>query len=656
MTSWFARRLAQHASERADQPAITTSSRTWTWRALDDASRGVADALTATGVTAEMIVVVAMSRGVEVAFAVAGARRIGAVPAIVDPGDVEQAAALCERLRAAAVVVRASDAPAMRGLGTLALDGVAPVGLPRPLRWQPREAVRGVSHLIHTSGTTGDGKCIAWSDARAEADATRRPPVGGRHLRDHGVSGEEPRDLQRVRDVALRAEPQGLEALRQHERVGRHAVRGRPAIIVPLCTSLGFHEMLRALAQGFNLALVDEPFPLALRVLHDLAVTGFQCTPTHVELLLRSAVPLPVALRQINVSSAPIAGDRLRELAARIAPAVVTKSYGLTEVGPVTVLRADELSRGDTVGRPAPGREVTIVNARGRALPPGETGEIVVRVAATPADGYFLPDAPPDAPATTAGSQRFAGGVLRTGDRGHFDRDGFLVLEERAAELLKVGGRTVSAPRIEQQLTALGVFAEVAVVSVPHRRLGEVPAVAFTPSRGALGIAALERLVADRFRPEETPRWFVARPALPRTASGKLRRGAIASALRRWVEAWPGSVTCGARILPAQELPALGGARHARHAPGAPIRMFAADGAPARWPRWAGARPSDPLVRVISVVDESGSRVLAVACLHSDPAVDRVTELWTAPAFRPSSLVDLLRPVLDDAARRLRSA
>ena len=601
MTSWFARRLAHHARERPDQPALVTSTRTWTWRALDDASRGVADALAAAGAIAETIVVVAMSRGPEVAFAVAGARRLGAVPAIVDPGDVAHAAALCARLRPAAVVVRASDAPAVRLIGTVALAGAAPAGLPRRRRWHARGAVRGVSHLIHTSGTTGDGKCIAWSAARAEADATARPPVGSQ------------------------------------------ATRGHPAIIVPLSTSLGFHELLRALAQGVRVALVDEPFPLALRVLHELAITGFQCTPTHVELLLRSAAPLPPTLRRINVSSAPIAGDRLRALAARVAPAVVTKSYGLTEVGPVTVLRGDELARGDTVGRPVPGRAVTIVDGRGRVLPLGRTGEIVVRVAATPAEGYFLADRD----ANAAASQRFSRGVLRTGDRGHFDGDGFLVLEERAAELLKVGGRTVSAPRIEQQLIALGVFADVAVVSVPHRRLGEVPAVAFTPSRRAPGLAALERLVARRFRIEEAPRWFVARRSLPRTASGKLRRGAIAGELRRWVEAWPGSVTCGARILPARELPAL---------PGVPIRMFAADGAPARWPRWAGARPSDPLVRVISVVDASGASLLAVAWVHGDPAELRATAAWTAPAVRRSALAALLRPVLDDAARRLRSA
>lgn len=604
MITFLAQRIAQHARERADHAALATSSRAWTWRELDDASLRVADVLTAGGAGPGTIAVVAMSRGPEVVFAVAGARRAGAVPAIVDPGDVAQVMAVCERLRPSAVLVRAGDAPAVRRAGTIALDGATPVHLPRAVGWRARGAVRGVSHLIHTSGTTRDGKCIAWSEPRAEADATTRLPVGAR------------------------------------------ATRGRPAIIVPLSTSLGFHEMLRALAQGPCLVLVEEPFPLALRVLHDLAVTGFQCTPTHVEVLLRSAAAMPGTLRHINVSSAPIAGERLRALAARIAPAKVTKSYGLTEVGPVAVLRADELARADTVGRPAPGREVTIVDARGRAVPPGRTGEIVVRVAATPADGYFL--------ASAAVARRFTGGVLRTGDRGHFDGEGLLVLEERTAELLKVGGRTVSAPHIEQRLAALGVFSELAVVGVPHRRLGEVPAVAFTPSRRTPDLAALERLVAglvaDRLRAEEAPRWFVARRDLPRTASGKLRRGAIAGALRRWVEAWPGSVTSGARILPARELPVVRGAR------GEALRAFAADGAPARWPRWAGSRPSDPLVRVISVLDDAGAGLLAVACLRGDAAEHDAIATWTAPALRRSSIADVVRPVLVDAARRLRPA
>jgi long-chain acyl-CoA synthetase len=599
MTAFLAHRIAHHASARGAEPAVVTTTRSWTWRQLHDASGGVADHLAGARVEPGAIVVVAISRGPEAVFAVTGARRLGAVPAMVDPGDLEQAAAVCARLRPAAVLVRADDARAARLPGAIALDAASALARPgRPLGWQPGAPVLGVSHLIHTSGTTQDGKCIAWSEARAEADATTRAPVGWR------------------------------------------GQRGRPGIVVPLCVSLGFHELLRALAHGCSVALVDDPFPVALRALDDLAVTGFQCTPTHVDQMLRSAVAMPRALRQINVSSAPIAGARLRELAARIAPAIVTMSYGLTEVGPVAVLRADELARGDSVGRPLADREVTIVDRRGRALSPGRTGEILVRVAASPPDGYFLP--------TAAQARRFAGGVLRTGDRGHLDGDGFLVLDGRMAELLKVGGRTVSAPRIEQLLAGLGVFTELAVVGVPHRRLGEVPAVAYTPSPDTPELAALERLVARRLRAEAAPRWFVARRSLPRSASGKLRRGVIAADLRRWVDAWPDSVTWGARILPARELAAP---------PGWPAglgRVFVADGAPARWPRWAGGRPHDALARVVSVVDASGHQLFAVALVPGTGRATARVATWIAPAVRRSRLADVLAPVLADAARRLR--
>ena len=141
MSSFLVRRLAHHAHEQPDQPALATSSRRWTWRELDDASRDVADALADVGARAETVVVVAMSRGPEVAFAVAGARRLGAVPAIVDPTDVDQALALCERLRPAALVVRASD-PAARLIATRApvvmpiveIHGATPVGVTRLVR------------------------------------------------------------------------------------------------------------------------------------------------------------------------------------------------------------------------------------------------------------------------------------------------------------------------------------------------------------------------------------------------------------------------------------------------------------------------------------------------------------------------------------------
>jgi acyl-CoA synthetase (AMP-forming)/AMP-acid ligase II len=549
-------RLSTHAATDPERIAIRTRDRAWTYGALDAHARYLAGELAGLGVRPGHAVVVAIDRRPAFAIAVCGVKQAGAVPVLVDPGAVAHARAVCAQLGPAAVIVDAAApggrASALPGRVVEVTAGAAPAiasrGTPpdKPLALGP-----GISFVIHTSGTTAAGKSAVWSEDRVARTMIARPPIGVDET--GGVAG----------------------------------------VVTPLCGALGFPQLVRALVHGATVALIDDPFPFALDTIAALGVTGLVCTPSHVEAILRTGRALPPEVRHVVVTAAPIGADRLREFASAVAPARVESSYGLTEVGAVTFLAADELAaKAHTVGKPVKHARVLVVDHKGRKVPAGHTGHVVIRVRAEAADGYLL--------AGDRDDRRFRGGVLWTRDRGYFDPDGYLVLEGRVTELLKIGGRLVSGPQIEHALRGVDAFLAVAVVGVPHPHLGEVAAAVYVPAeRPPDDLAAT---IARVLRADELPRWLIARRGLPRTATGKLRRGLIAAEARRWVARWPEQVPAGGALVPARELAVAGGAA-----------ITAIDALPAPVPAWAGAVPADPCARPIGFVDRATRRPLAIA-------------------------------------------
>lgn len=170
-------------------------------------------------------------------------------------------------------------------------------------------------------------------------------------------------------------------------------------------------------------------------------------------------------------TGAPLqAADKLR--VAREWPGRFIEVYGLTEGGCTCIL--DVTARPDkahTVGKPAPGNDIRVIDEGGRDMPTGKRGEIVGR-SAMMMSGYFRrPDA------TQGFLWRDAAGTAyhRTGDIGAFDEDGFLTLVERKKDVIISGGFNIYASDLEAKLLAHPDVAEAAVIAVPSDRWGETP-------------------------------------------------------------------------------------------------------------------------------------------------------------------------------------
>ncbi len=251
-------------------------------------------------------------------------------------------------------------------------------------------------------------------------------------------------------------------------------------------------------------------------------VTHAMLVPVQYDRILRSdrfAATDRSSLRILFSTSAPLGADTKRRILDETAAELV-EIYGLTEGGPVTILEArrhpDKLA---SVGRPANGYDVRIVDDAGREVPAGQAGEVVGR-SPNMMSGYL--NRPEE---TQAMLFRDANGVLyfRTGDLGRFDEDGFLYLLDRKKDVIISGGFNVYATDLESVLEKHPDVADVAVIGVPSDRWGETPIALVVRRPGSSTTAAeLRDHCNERVGKAQRIAEVEFRDLLPRSAIGKV--------------------------------------------------------------------------------------------------------------------------------------
>lgn len=228
------------------------------------------------------------------------------------------------------------------------------------------------------------------------------------------------------------------------------------------------------------------------------------------------------SLRLAVTGAAVVPVALVRRMRAELFPEVLT-AYGLTEsCGTVTVCSADDDDEtvALTAGRPIDGTEVLVADAGRRSLSTGQDGRILVR-------GYHVMLGYLDDPAASAAAVD-ADGWLDTGDIGHLDARGNLVITGRSKDMFVVGGFNVYPAEIEQALAGHDAVAEAAVVGVPDARLGEVGRAYVTLRPGAgTGPDELVGHCRERLANFKVPREVVVLGTLPRNATGKVDKAAL---------------------------------------------------------------------------------------------------------------------------------
>jgi long-chain acyl-CoA synthetase len=483
--------LREHALARPNQLAIAQGDDRLTWAQLDTLMDRTAAALQRDGLVPGDVVVLSGAMTPTLAAVFLGAVRAGVVVApLAHSVTAEAFQAMCRDAGARRYFIDAEAAPLLaphEAANAVALDARAPgVALqdwlaapghkPAAVHLQPQDPF----NIIYSSGTTGTPKGIVQPQA-----------MRWMHIQRAAAYGYGPDT------VTLLSTP----------------LYSNTTLVVffPTVGFGGTVHLQPKFDAGRWLAIAQRE-----RVTHTMLV------PVQYRRLLAhpdfDAHDLS-SFRMKFCTSAPFGADLKAEVLRRW-PGGLAEFYGMTEGGGTCMLQAhlhpDKLH---TVGKPAPGHDIRLIDDDGREVPPGEPGEVVGRSPAMMTGYHHQPAMTEAAQWWTPDGLRF----IRTGDVGRFDADGFLTLVDRKKDLIISGGFNIYPSDLEAVLRQHPDVQEAAVIGVPSEAWGESP-FAFVERRAGASVSEdalrewanarvgrTQRLAGLRFVPE-----------LPRSAIGKV--------------------------------------------------------------------------------------------------------------------------------------
>ena len=217
-------------------------------------------------------------------------------------------------------------------------------------------------------------------------------------------------------------------------------------------------------------------------------------------------------------TSAPFSAELKAEVLGRM-PGGLIEIYSMTEGGVVCLLACHEFpDKLHTVGRPAPGSELKVLDDEDRELPAGTPGNLV-GISQTMMAGYKNQ---PDKTREGYWSDPHTGATWqRMGDIGRVDEDGFVELVGRAKDMIISGGFNIYPVDLETELEREPGVLEAAVIGVPSRHWGETP-VGFVRLAGAGDTDAILSAVNARLGKTQRISRLHAIDEMPRSHIGKL--------------------------------------------------------------------------------------------------------------------------------------
>ncbi len=484
--------IRRHAQDAPQRRALVQDGETLDYAALDALMDRVGAALQRDGVQPGEAVALCAATSLAYAVTYLGALRAGVVVAPLAPGATPES--LEGMVRDAGARLLFTDREMAQALGSRAAT------VPRIL-------------LDEAAGGLG------WSQWLAPAGAC---------VPDAAVDADWPFNI--IYSSGTTGEPKGI--VQPHGMRWAHVQRGAsygygPDTVTLLSTPLYSNTTLvvffPTLAYGGTVLLMgrfDAAAYLALaareRVTHTMLVPvqyqRLMARPDFAQHDLRS-------FRMKFCTSAPFSAALKAEVLARW-PGGLVEFYGMTEGGGTCILEAhlhpDKLH---TVGRPAQGHDIRLIDEAGQEVAAGEAGEVVGRSPGMMKGYHGRPEKTREAEWYAPDGQRF----IRTGDIGRFDAEGFLTLFDRRKDMIISGGFNIYPSDLEAVLREHAAVQDVAVVGVPSEQWGETP-VAYVVLRDGQALRAEELRDWMNQRVGKTQRLADLRflEELPRSAIGKV--------------------------------------------------------------------------------------------------------------------------------------
>jgi acetyl-CoA synthetase len=262
-----------------------------------------------------------------------------------------------------------------------------------------------------------------------------------------------------------------------------------------------------------------------LKVVAKHGVTSFCAPPTIYRFFIKERLAEYdlSRLRHCSVAGEPLNAevfDRFKQATGLS----LREAYGQTELT-VTIATFPWMEpKPGSMGKPAPGYDIDIVDEDGRSCPVGEAGQIVVRTDRRKPAGMFLGYR--DDPALTASVWR--DGLYYTGDMARRDAEGYFWFVGRADDVIKSSGYRIGPFEVESALMGHPAVLECAITAAPDAYRGQVVKATVVLAKGREPGDALKRELQDYVKSVTAsykyPRIVEFVEELPKTISGKIRR------------------------------------------------------------------------------------------------------------------------------------
>jgi len=487
--------IRAHAAEQPTHPALIQDDRQLDYAALDQWMDRIAARLQREGLGRGTAIAICAAPSLEYAAVFLGALRARVAVAPLAPSSTPESLA-----------AMASDADAR-----LFFADAGVVALLAPVR-----STIAAPFIALDNGTTS---------ARGFAEWLGAEPVQATQAQ---VEPSDPFNI--IYSSGTTGAPKGIvqsHAMRwvhvQRAEVYEYGPRATTLLATPLYSNTTLVSFAPSMAYGGTVVLMPK---FDVRGYLELAqrhrVTHTMLVPVQYQRLLAAPEFGRYDLSSFRVkmcTSAPFAAALKADILARW-PGGLVEVYGMTEGGGATVLAAHEFPHKlHTVGKPAPGHDIRLIDDAGREVGPGEVGEVVGRSPGMMSGYHKKPDQTAQAEWFDGDGRRF----IRTGDIGRFDEDGFLTLLDRKKDMIISGGFNIYPSDLESVLRGHIAVAEVAVVGVPSARWGETP-VAFVVTVPGTTVtpAALLEWANGRLGKIQRLACVEVVPQLPRSGIGKV--------------------------------------------------------------------------------------------------------------------------------------
>ena len=205
----------------------------------------------------------------------------------------------------------------------------------------------------------------------------------------------------------------------------------------------------------------------------------------------------------------------------------IMEGFGQTETTLAIANLVGTAPKVGSMGKASPQFDIDVVDSDGNSVPPGETGEIVIRTADGVPCGLFAGYYRDEQKTADA----WYDGLYHTGDTAWRDEDGYFWYVSRVDDVIKSSGYRIGPFEIESVIMELPYVVECGVSAVPDEVRGQVVKASIVLTAGTEGTDALKKEIQQYVKkhtaPYKYPRVVEFRDSLPKTISGKIQRNKL---------------------------------------------------------------------------------------------------------------------------------